>query len=94
MTVLFDFRTMKTRSFPGSAWERTVLEALPPEDDDKSTSQQAETGTRCCSFDVAHFGSVCHWLAFPIAASYWEMQGQWNEALVLEYQYDFPSASE
>ena len=36
-------------------------------------------------FDVAHFGSVCHWLAFPIAASYWEKQGQWNEAFVHEF---------
>ena len=22
--------------------------------------------------------SVCHWLVFPIAASYWEKQGQWH----------------
>ena len=47
------------------------------------------------SFDVAHFGSVCHWLAFPIAASYWEKQGQWNEAFFnARVQYDFPSSSE
>ena len=36
------------------------------------------------SFDVAHLDSVCHWLAFPIAESYWEKQGQWNEAFELE----------
>jgi hypothetical protein len=38
------------------------------------------------SFDVEHFGSVCHWLAFPMAASYWEKQGQWNEAFVFEFR--------
>ena len=32
----------RTRSFPGSAWERTVLEALPPADDDQTTIRQAE----------------------------------------------------
>ncbi len=36
------------------------------------------------SFDVAHFGSVCHWLAFPIAESYWVPNQRYSPIDVLQ----------
>ncbi len=48
--------------------------------------QNRLVGNQLAPFDVAHFGSVCHWLAFPKAESYWEKQGQWNEAFELEFR--------